>query len=243
MKQMQLLITWGVALGMISAAPVFAQPTPVGGGTVIPSRARFVVVAENFVARDETGVDWTGSDEILLRYSVDNYDLFTGEYGDVDWGERHNIKPEQRCIAPAIDTDGQKNRAWACQWTGRAAPIIMTISAYEYDGTLRFLLTHLPPHGFCAPGSSDLLVGCDREVGESNLIGKYRLKLTEAELVAALPRPGMSITRRLRIDGCSALITIDNGACAGSQWWNGAYDVNIRIHRVRNAPFEPPIER
>jgi hypothetical protein len=235
-----------LSLGLLSAAiaapiavPALAQPT-IGDLTNV-NRPNFTVEAVSLKAIDETGVDFFGSDEIIVRFAVDNHLIFTDVFEDMDRGNTRAFPARMACITPAVDPDQLKNHNWSCAPAGRAAPITFDITLYEYDGALRGLLTN--PTLFCLTASDDLFSDChERTSLQSLALGQYRQAFTQAELLAALPTVGTSMTRRLRIDNCSAFVTIDNGACAYWSWLPGyfAYDVTVRV--TRNANYRPGLE-
>jgi hypothetical protein len=236
-------VLWGmVVTGGIGGAPGFAQPPAVGcDGTNALTRARYTIEAINFRALDETGIDSTGSDEIVARFTVEDQQMFTGEYGSVDRGETHPFRARQRCIFPAVDPDGARDGTWWCQAGGRPGPVTFTITLYEHDGGLRHFLTN--PLQFCLEGGSDLMTRCDTSTLESTVIGSYRLTYSEAELAVAMPRVGMYSTKTILIDRCSAPVTIRNEICGYSPLMPNysAYRVSIRITRKPDGTIEPPV--
>lgn len=211
-----------LAIGLASASPVSAQvsnrikgqPSALAGDGLM--QARYVVEAINFKALNETGIDFLGSDEIVVRYAITDKSMFTGIYGSVDTGETHPLRSGQQCIYPAIDPDGTYNHRWACNARGAPGPISFQITLYEFDGFLRGLLTN--PLQFCLSGGNDLLSGCGPQL-ESTAIGSGYVALTEAELAEALPTVGMSVERIVPI--------------------RSAYQVNIRITRTRGTIIPP----
>jgi hypothetical protein len=75
-------------------------------------------------------------------------------------------------------------------------------------------------------------------------VGRYRVVYTEADLAQTLPKPGMYSTDTILIDGCSELITVNNGICGSSTSMPtyAAYRVTIRITRKPNGSV-PPVVR
>ena len=218
-----------------------AQPGRPGLDNTALSQPRFTVEAIGLKAVDETGFDFFGSDEIVARFTGNDQQMFTRAYGSMDRGENHAVRGRERCIYPAIDPDGIYNHMWSCRPGGGPAPVTVTIDLYEYDGLVRGLLTN--PLSFCLSGDNDILSSCDPARYSSTSIGSYRLTFTAAQLVAAMPNSGMSISRTLRVDNCSRTVTIDNGACAYWSWLPNyaAYDVTIRVTRQPNVRVEPPV--
>jgi hypothetical protein len=221
------------------AAPLPAQPRHVDAGNVI--RPQFTVEAISLKVIDETGIDFLGSDEIIVRFTVDDHNIYTGVFGDMDRGDVRPFPARMRCITPAVDLDHLKNQSWACGLAGRSAPITFTVGLYEYDGIVRAMLTN-PTGDFCVDGGDDLRSGCHSDTRwESLSLGRYRQTFTRTQLLSAMPQVGMSMNRTLRIDPCAEFVTIDGGACAYWSWLPSyfAYDLNIRVRR--NADARPVV--
>lgn len=218
-----LLAGTALAASLASASPasakatrIKAQPSAVTASGL--TRARYVIEAVNFKALDETGIDIFGSDEIVARFSAYGRSTFSGIYGGVDTGETHQFRSGQQCIYPAIDPDGVYNHTWSCNPRGAFGPVTFQITLYEFDGTLRQFLTNSTQ--FCLHGGNDLMTGCDDIQLASTTIGSRHVSFTEAELAAAMPTVGMSVTKLVPI--------------------GSAYQVNIRLTRKRSA-IQPPV--
>jgi len=227
------------------ASAAYSQPTAaVTRGNSNFIRPQFSIKAVYLKAIDETGIDALGSDEIVARFMANDNSMLTGKYGSVDNGEIHFFRTPESCIYPAIDTDGARNQRWRCDQRGRPGPVTVTVDLYEYDGLIRAMLTD-PILDFEICGASDVATGssCSGIRNEITTIGRYRLTFTEAELVDAMPREGMRLTRTLRIDDCSGFVTFENGICVGSLPWEAAYDVKIEITRTKNGPGQPPVHQ
>lgn len=225
-----------MAAGSLACTPAVAQP--IGGATGVLG-PRFTVEATKIKAINETWTDWLASDEIVLEYRAGDRHMITGVYGDMDSGETRSINGGQRCIYPAFDPDRTNNFRWSCHPDGGPLPATITLNLYEYDG----FIDEFPIAGFCVSGG-DVSIGCRDETRLASRIGRYRLTLKEAEMLRAMPTVGSFMTKTVRIDSCSALITIENGACAYWSWWPGyfAYDVTLFIRRLRNG-VEPVVEQ
>lgn len=197
-------------------APPASPPNSAAGDGV--ARAHYMVEAINFKALNETGIDFLGSDEIVVRYAIRDKMMFSGIYGGVDTGETHQLRSGQQCIYPAIDPDATFNHRWACNARGASGPLNFQITLYEFDGFLRGMLTN--PLQFCLHGGSDVMTGCTERQLQSTTIGSGYVALTEAELAEALPTVGMSVERIVPI--------------------GSAYQVNIRLTRMRGS-IVPPV--
>src|SRR6185295_371779 len=89
-------LTVGASTGMYAPQGAWAQPAALRS-------PQFVTTAVRFKALDETGWDWTGSDEVYAVFSdldPTHGDLTTSTFGDVDSGESRDFPPTEQCIAP-----------------------------------------------------------------------------------------------------------------------------------------------
>jgi hypothetical protein len=223
-----------LALGLCFALPnpAFAQPD--AGGATAVSGPRFTIEATKFRAVNETWYDWAGSDEIVFEYQVNDRTMISGIYESVDAGDVLAINGGQRCIYPAFDPDRRRNARWSCAPAGGPAPVTVTINLYEFDGSL----DQTPLATFCVGRGrgDDSDVACAFETEFASRLGRYRLTFSQSELLRAMPQIGMWMTKTIRIDSCSAMITVANGACSGATWLPGyfAYDVTLLVRRQPN---------
>ena len=194
--------------------PAFAQPA----GHRSP---QFVATAVKFKALHETHYNWMGSDEVQAVF----YD-FTGPgstgtsvFGDVDAGETRNIAPEQSCISPQPRCDHG------------ASSLGFGLALLEIDDWF------FPPH-FChgalgdptapPPTSEEYERAFDAFAGADcagdDLIGRAKVKLPQADLVAMLPTVGAFV---------DTTITLTGGA--------GRYEMTYRLTRLADRFNIPPI--
>jgi hypothetical protein len=182
---------------------------------------QFVATAVKFKALHETHYNWMGSDEVFGTF----YD-FTGRrvtgtstFGDVDAGETRNIAPEQSCLSPGPRCDHG------------ASSLGFGIALIEEDDWGFF------SPGFChgaldpggpPPTSEDYERAFDDfhgwDCSSNDFIGKAKVKLSQDELVAALPTVGASFDRTIPLTG-----------------GDGKYEFTYRITRLPNAINIPPI--
>lgn len=164
---------------------------------------RFVVEAVRIYARDETGWDRAGNDEVYVRYHNRNTGavIYTGDFSNFDTGDTEAVPAGQSCIAPlgqlVNGTDGWPV-SWSCDTAG-AATLNFEVTLYERDDW---------HPGACAgaPGAPPTPHDCN-----SDVIGSFRHSLTAASLRTLMPQPGA--TRRY----------------VGHA---GGYDVTYRLRRV-----------
>ena len=187
--------------------PAFAQPA----GHRSP---QFVATAVKFKALHETHYNWMGSDEVYaLLYDFPAVGLRrTATFGDVDAGETRNFSPKDSCVSPLPRCD----RGGSSLGFG--------LALYEQDQ---------PPFQFChgalssSPPTSEeyersfdaLADSCD-----DDLIGKAKVKLSQADLLAMLPTVGAFV---------DTTITLTGGA--------GRYEMTYRLTRLADRFTIPPI--
>jgi hypothetical protein len=244
--------------GLVGAATVDTAPSvshPSADGKLWRYEARYKVELIEVKARDETGFDWPGSDEILVIADVDgirdigSYELWIQKgLGDMDSGETVKIGHENACLLLAVDEvrDGK----WSCAEAGHPAPFTLTFSVIEKDGVGRAFwesLTRLEGVGFCITGGqSDISSNClSGGADEFNSVGSVRKVYTVADLAGLAV--GQTRQDNFVADYCSRTLTIDGGVCGSSSWWNswnGVYRLSVRVTRLKNVliGFEPPYD-
>ena len=84
---------------------------------------RYKIEALGFKARDESGIDWSGSsDEVMIRTDDAKGWTVSDEFSDVDSGETHKLDPARSCIIavrPGIVVLGKTS---VCDDVGEPAP-------------------------------------------------------------------------------------------------------------------------
>jgi hypothetical protein len=208
--------TLAVAAAASMPQPAFGQPSAL-------RTPQFVATAVKFKALHETHYNWMGSDEVygmlfdFAARSIRN----TGLFGDVDAGETRNIAPANSCISvqPACDR-GASSLGFGIalmeddDW-GIATPGDFCHGALS-DGSAP------PPTAEQFETSFDNFAG--RDCSSDDFIGRAKVKLTQAELVAALPTVGASFDRTVQLTG-----------------GDGRYEFTYRVTRLRNAIHIPEI--
>lgn len=183
-----------------------------------PVRPRFIVQAVGYRATNETGADWTGSDEIygIFRDSGRDIRVRTRTRGDVDSGEERHFDANQSCMTPinvlTRDSRGRPS-TWACDNAGVRAPFSVHFSLYENDEY------HLDRAGLgCFNGNGpEVEPDC-----EDDMIVNQVVSFTERDLLASLPNVGASVERSVS---------------------RGGYRFTYRITRVQNEPTVLPPRR
>ena len=198
-------------------------------------------------ARDETGFDFPGSDEILVIADLEgglpetSYELWIDKgMGDMDSGEVVKFGPDHACLMRAVDD--VRDRRWSCAADGAILPFTVTFTVLERDGVGRTIWEAATGGGlgFCVNGDgpqTDLTPDClpGGSADQFNSIGSVR-KIYSAQDLAGMT-VGQSRQDNLVVNYCSATLTIDNGICGVAGWldaWNGVYRISVRITRLPN---------
>ncbi len=238
-------VFWAGLAGAATEDTSQSVSLPLADGKLWRYEARYKVELIDVKARDETGVDIFGSDEILVIADVDgvrgigSYELWIQKgLGDMDSGEKVTIDPDNACLLPAVDD--VKDGKWSCAEAGHPAPFTLTFTVIEKDGVGRVVwesLTRLEGVGFCVTGShSDISSDClSGAADEFNSVGSVRKVYTVADLAGLAV--GQTRQDNLVVDVCSAILTIDGGECGYSSWnnyWNGVYRLSVRVTRLKN---------
>lgn len=177
------------ALAMMAATPAHAQP---GRGTVIVDSPlfnvpQFAVEALRFKALDETGWDFTGSDEIYAVFSdmdPTHSDRITAVYGNVDAGDIVNFSANDSCMAPQP----------TCQRGMRRLYVVFSFWEHDHHRYMNFC-----PGGF----GNDHKILREGICPHHDFVGWGSFTLSEQQLVAALPTVGMSVENTVRLAGGS----------------------------------------
>lgn len=151
---------WCTAGAFAQERPASAQPEGAGSraGVVAPSdfpwdtvewvERRYKIEAMHFKARDETGIDWWGDDDVMIETVDAKGWTVCDEIGDVDSGETHPrppFDPAKSCIIavrPGIVVLGKTS---VCDDVGEPAPLWFEVEFWEKD----FEILPDYPAGFC----------------------------------------------------------------------------------------------
>lgn len=221
-----------------ATTPALAQPRGGPGGNVARPNMdtgefeivrgpgpRFVVRAYTFDATDQTGWDWTGSDDLVTIFRTDEYTLVGPEYGDVDSSNPpKHYSGTDSCIMPVVDNT-PSDRKWECDSRGVSAPLVFSVTLREQDsyGLLSFCANQYQESGDMRAPDADV---CE-DGPPHDLIGWRKFTLTLGDLLQKLPRPGDSMSFKNIIGrGC-------NGDC--SRNYDGQYVFRYIVTRVNDA--------
>ena len=209
-----------IAIAALAAAAI---PPPASAQPSAFRTPQFKATAVSFKALHETHANWLGSDEVYGKL----YDLTglrvagTGLFGDVDAGETRTIAPEQSCLSlqPKCDR-GSSSLAFGI--------VLMEDDDWGIASPGDFCHGGLSDSSTPPPTPEEFERTFDNFTGEGcssdDFIGKAKVRLTQDELVAALPTVGASFDRTVRLTG-----------------GDGTYEVTYRVTRLANAINIPPI--
>ena len=152
---------------------------------------RYKIEAMRFKARDETGFDWPGSDEVLVETHDAKGFTLSNEIGGIDSGDTHHFDPAKSCIVavrPGIVVLGESS---VCEEVGEPAPLSFEVDFWEKDWIGN-------PSGFCVGSSSPApghhagsnYASCFNGWQFNDFIGRARIDYSTQELEAALPHVG-----------------------------------------------------
>jgi hypothetical protein len=186
-------------------------PQPEGAGrpaVVVPSdfpwhtfeliERRYKIEAVRFKARDETGIDWWGSDEVMVRTDDAKGWTVSDEIGNIDSGDTHPFDPAKSCIVavrPGIVVLGKTS---VCDGVGEPAPLGFRVEMWEKDFSIfgfASCLTGGPPGSHSGPHCADDGQGDD-------FIGRAQIDLLAQELEAALPNVGNEHIETVVLNPC-----------------------------------------
>ncbi|CAG9934001.1 hypothetical protein [Candidatus Nitrotoga arctica] len=185
---------------------------------------RYKIEAMRFKARDETGIDWLGSDEVMVETTDAKGWTVSNEIGDIDTGDTHNFDPAKSCIVgvpPGIVVLGESS---VCEKGGEPGPLSFQVEFWEKDTS--------PFGGFCIPAAGEH-VGpyCVDDTYGDDFIGSAQIDYLTQELEAALPNVGDEQIESVRLDSCPGQICGDGGG----PWNLGDYTFTWRVTRLPNA--------
>jgi hypothetical protein len=207
-----------VALAL-SSAGAFAQapptmPQPSAGppaAVVVPPdipwhtfeviERRYKIEAMRFKALDETGIDWPGSDEVMVETTDAKGFTVTNEIGNIDSGDTHHFDPAKSCIVgvrPGVVVLGKTS---VCDDAGEPAPLGFQVDFWEKDiGLFGGFCKALPP-----PAGHHAGPHCGNDGSGDDFIGRRRIELSIQELEAILPNVGDEHIKTESLFGCRNL--------------------------------------
>ena len=178
---------------------------------------RYKIEAMHFKARDESGVDWWGSDEVMIETADAKGWTVSDEFGDVDSGETHKLVPTKSCIIavrPGIVVLGKTS---VCDDVGEPAPLWFEVEFWEKDllGIPVGFCVRVPPGPNGHKGSRD----CANDGNGDDFLGRARIDLTQQDLDAVLPNVGDEYIETVVLDPCPG------AQCAGFPDYSFTYRI------------------
>jgi hypothetical protein len=244
-RQASMAICVGLAASFSCTAGAFAQAQPVPqpdpavrAEVPFPDpvfiERRYKIEAVRFKALDETGIDWWGSDEVMVGTFDAKGDTVSDEFGDVDSGDTRRFAPAKSCIVAVRPGEAVLNKTSVCDDAGEPAPLGFEVEFWEKD-----VIGY--PTGFCATVERQppyhYAPHCLDDGNGDDLIGRRQLDFTMQELEAALPNVGDEYieTVKLKLSSCP-----EGNVCGGTFFtdYNFTYritrlpDVSIGLHSV-----------
>ena len=145
---------------------------------------RYKVEAIRFKARDESGFDWLGSDEVIVETVDAEGWTVSEEIGSVNSGDTHDFNPGRSCIVPVRPGVVVLGNSSNCIRSGQAAPLSFVVRLWEQDFFLE---------SFCAPHDAQFHSGphCPNPEPGADFIGVALI-----DLVATGPRSSAAQCRR-----------------------------------------------
>lgn len=210
-------ICFGLAAGFCCTGGAFAQerpasPQPQDAGhsavVVVPSdfpwdtvewiERRYKIEAMRFKARDESGIDWWGSDEVMVGTFDAKGHTTSDEIGDIDSGDTHHFDPVKSCILavrPGIVILGKTS---LCDNVGEPAPLSFGTEFWEKDFGF--------PSPVCgvliSPGPFHGTSHCLNDGAGDDFLGHAQIDLSAQELEAALPNVGNEHIETVVLNPC-----------------------------------------
>jgi hypothetical protein len=189
---------------------------------------RYKVEAVRFKARDETGVDWPGSDEVMVEGSDAEGNAVTEEIENIDSGDTFDFEPGLSCIVgvtPGVALLGNNS---VCDADGVSAPIGFQVEIWEKDFGLTPLCLALPP-------AADRHAGphCANDGAGDDFIGRAQIDLSFEEVQEKLPAVGDTLLETVVLSPCRQSETVCD---PGSLFWDsGDYSFTYVVTRLPDA--------
>jgi hypothetical protein len=161
---------------------------------------RYKVEALRFKARDETGWDWTGSDEVMVETDDAKGWTVSSEIGGIDSGDTYHFTPAVSCIIAVRAGIVVLGKTSVCDDVGEPAPLGFRVEMWEKDFSIfgfpkKCLVGGPPMHG--GPHCADDGMGDD-------FIGSAKVDLSVQELETALPNVGDEYIETVVLNHCSS---------------------------------------
>jgi hypothetical protein len=210
--------------------PAVVAPRDIQWGAINWVERRYKIEALRFKARDETGVDWWGSDEVMVATRDSKGDTVSNEIGGINSDDTHDFDPAKSCIVAVRAGVVVLGESSVCNDVGEPAPLWFEVEIWEKDAQIFGdfcvrLVGGLGPDQHAGPHCAGY--------GADDFIGGARLTFAIWELEAALPNVGDEFIETASLNYC-----FGSGADVCSLGWGpwdvGDYTFTYRITRLRD---------
>jgi hypothetical protein len=189
---------------------------------------RYKVEAVRFKARDETGIDWPGSDEVMVEGSDSEGNAVTEEIENIDSGDTFDFEPGVSCIVGVTPGVVLLGKTSVCDADGTGAPVGFQVEIWEKDFGLSPVCLALPP-------AADRHAGphCVNDGAGDDFIGRAQIDLSFQELQEKLPAVGDTLLETVVLSPCRQSETVCD---VGSLFWDtGDYSFTYVVTRLPDA--------
>ena len=116
-----------------SRSTVVVTPSDFPWDTVEWIERRYKIEAMRFKARDESGIDWWGSDEVMVGTFDAKGHTTSDEIDDIDSGDTHHFDPVKSCILAVRPGEVVLGKTSLCTNVGEPAPLSVQVELWEKD--------------------------------------------------------------------------------------------------------------
>jgi hypothetical protein len=191
---------------------------------------RYKIEALRFKARDETGADWPGSDEVMVKTTDPEGWTVADKVENIDSGTVHEFDPAKSCIVAVRPGEAVLDKTSVCDDVGRPAPLNFEVELWESDETCYFPLCIFDFDFGCRFGPEGHFGSyCVPVHGDDDFIGHARLDFSAQELEAALPNVGDEFVETVVLFPC------EYDVCGGDL---PDYTFTYRITRMPNREID-----
>lgn len=158
---------------------------------------RYKIETLRFKARDESGIDWLGSDEVTVGTFDSKGFTISRTIENIDSGDTHEFDPAKSCIVPIPPGEVVLGETSVCDPIGESAPLSFKVELWEEDQ----VWIEFNPHPYTPPGghgSGNLYLHGDSD----DFLGRAQIDLAALDLETALPNVGDVYDETVRLFPC-----------------------------------------
>jgi hypothetical protein len=184
---------------------------------------RYKVEAMRFKARDESGVDWWGSDEVMVGTFDAKGHTTSNEIDDIDSGNTHHFDPAKSCILAVRAGEVVLGKTSLCTDVGEPAPLNFQVELWEKDISFPF-------GQYCSTliGSEHHFTRHCLHDSDDDFLGHAQMDFSIQELETALPQVGDQLIQTVVLNPC-------RGADVCDVTYGPDYSFTYRITRLPDA--------